>query len=61
MLSKILLFFLQFSYEETLWKYFAMFRKEDGTCICTELIDWTTYPAGPVTVRRAAIRSKTGG
>ena len=38
-----------------------MFRKEDGTCICTGNIDWSTYPAGPVTVRRAAIPSKPGG
>ena len=59
MLSKILFLFFQFSYQESILKYFAMFRKEDETCICTELIDWTTYPAGPVTVRRAAIRPGT--
>ena len=33
-----------------------MFRKEDDICICTEYTDWTTFPAGPVSLRRAAIR-----
>ena len=58
-LFKSMSIFLQFSYQETPLKYFAMFRKEDGTCICTEFIDWSTYPAGPVSLRRAVIRPGT--
>ena len=49
--------FSQFSDQRL--KYFAMYRKEDSTCICTEYTDWTTYPPGLVSLRRAAIRPGT--
>ena len=40
-------------------QYFAMFRQEDDTCICTRITEWTALPAGPVSVRMFGIRPGT--
>ena len=40
--------------------YSQKFRKEDGICNCSGITDWTTFPVGPVSLRRPAIRPSPG-